>query len=474
MRFLNHFAPPILILAFGVGGFFLLSFLKADVPTKPPGSNIPKVNVEPIDHNVGMIDIQVNGTVMPKREIRITAEVAGRITQKLEGIRAGRFIEANTELCQIDSEPYELELQRLANELAQVDVDLRQLDLEEKNTDALIALAQEDVERAERELARQEEARRKSTIANVVTDAQLDAAQGEITRTKNTLQTLQNTKNLIPTRRERLEAQKSLTETRKQIAQLDKDRTIVSAPISGVISSESIEQGDFTQRGTELLVLEDVSQMEVSCRLLTEDLYWIWAMSQDAGQSGSQNGAQMYYDVSNIDATITLAVGEQKFEWGGKLSRLEGSALHEGTRTVPCRVTCGQPKSRNGGVAPPSLAKGMFVSVTLHVPPTSTMVRIPEQALRMNGRIYTTTDSASSIPQGVSLSEGQAVLNIHTVTIARSVPGAVIVQMDSIQPPLPPGARLVTSPMQFATQDMIVEIEPLTAGEAQNDGAPGD
>ena len=396
----------------------------------------------------------VNGNVMPRREISIAAEVAGRIVVKSPEIRAGHYIEANTELCRIDVQPYELELQRLDNELAELAIDLDQLNLEEQNTDQLIALAQDDLDRANRDIERLQQARNRSG-PNIITDAQLDDAQGEVTRMKNALQTLQNSKSLMPTKKQKLEAQKSLLETRKRIAQLDKDRSTIFAPISGVIASEQIEQGDFVQRGTELMVLEDVSQMEVSCNLLTEDLYWIWASSPSQGRSDRQPGARDYYQVPPIPATITLKVAQQEFEWNGQLARLEGSALHEKTRTVPCRIRVDDPKLSGGGVAPPSLARGMFVSVTLHVPPASRLMSIPEQALRMNHRIYTAVQVPDPKDAGKMIDQ----LQIHNVKVARSVPGAVLVQEASIAPPIAPGARLIVSPLQYATNGMTIEVE---------------
>ncbi len=466
MSFFTNKVLPVALLAFGIGGCWVLASLKADPGQKTPESNIPKVRVEPIDRNVGAIDVNVNGNVMPHREIRIAAEVAGRIIEKSTDIRAGRYIEAGTELCKIDPEPYELELQRLDRELTQNEVDLRQLELEATNTDRLIELARKDVDRAERDVQRLKDAQAKSTIVEVVTAAQIDSAEGEVTRMENALQTLLNTKSLIPTRKEKLEAQKSLVETRKKIAQLDKDRTIVKAPISGVIATESIEQGDFVQRGTELLIVEDVSQMEVSCSLLTEDLYWIWALTDRSSLSLPQMGARDFYQVPDISATITLSVGEQKFSWAGQLVRFEGSAMNERTRTVPCRIRVDEALSQRGGAAPPSLARGMFVSVTLHVPPTGNLVRIPEEALRMNGRIYTTSMTAGEFLDGAK----DAKLHIHKVQVARAIPGAVLVQQDTINPPLPPGAQLIVSPLLYASDDMDVVI--VADRESEDNSAP--
>lgn len=466
MRILKLCLPPLIILAIGAFAAWGFASMKAAPGTKTPGSNIPKVSVEPINRDIGTIDIPLSGNVMPHREIRIAAEVAGRIIEKSTDIRAGRFIDEGAELCKIDPETYELELQRLDDELAQADIDLQQLELESSNTDELIELAQKDVDRVNRDLERLKDAQANSSIRNSITEAQIDAAQGEVTRMENALQTLQNTKSLIPTRKKKLEAQKKLTETRKKIAQLDKDRTVVKSPISGVIATEAIEQGDFVQRGTELLMVEDVSQMEVSCNLLTEDLYWIWASSSRANRMQQQMGARDYYAVPDISATITLTVAQQKFHWSGKLVRFEGSALNEKTRTVPCRIRVDQPIDRQDDVSPPSLARGMFVSVTLRVPPAGEMIRIPEEALRMNSQIYTTT--------AATLADGKpgAKLHIHQVQVARTTPGAVLVQQSSINPPLPPGAQLVVSPLQYATDQMNVEIAtPADSDSSTIDGS---
>lgn len=461
----HKYGPFVIMLTVGTMGFLLLASQRAAPAKAPPDLAVPNVNVQPADRDVRSLQIQVNGNVMPLREIRIAAEVAGRIISKLPDIRAGRFVEQGTELCRLDAEPYRLELNRLDNELAQVEVDLRQLSLEEKNTEELIKLAQEDLERAEREVQRLVAARQNSNISDIITAPQLDQAKGEVTRMKNALQTWENNKSLFPTKRERLIAQKDLTEARKKIAQLDLDRTVIVAPISGVIASETIEEGNFVQRGTELLMIEDVSQMEVSCNLLTEDLYWIWASGPNLGRSDMQ-GPRTYYSIPDISAVITLKVGEQQFQWSGKLTRLEGSALNEKTRTVPCRVRVETPLSQEGSVAPPALARGMFVSVVLSVPQQADLVRIPEQALRMNSRIFTTTTDGD-----------KTTLHVHKLKVARTTPGSAIARAETISPPLEPGAELVVSPLQYATEGMQVKIEPLTqtpSGDPDADPAPRD
>lgn len=58
--------------------------------------------------------------VVPFREIRIEVEVAGRIVEKADGLRSGRFVRAESPLLTIDPEPYQIEIAKLSHEARQV------------------------------------------------------------------------------------------------------------------------------------------------------------------------------------------------------------------------------------------------------------------------------------------------------------------------------------------------------------------
>ena len=68
-----------------------------------------------------------------------------------------------------------------------------------------------------------------------------------------------------------------VTQTRLEQAELNLRRTRIMAPFDGVIVSESLEAGHLrAAEARRLFTIEDVSAMEVTCRLRADQLHWVW------------------------------------------------------------------------------------------------------------------------------------------------------------------------------------------------------
>jgi hypothetical protein len=101
-------------------------------------------------------------------------------------------------------------------------------------------------------------------------------------------------------------------------------------------------------------------------------------------------------------------MGGHAFFWDGVLSRYEGVGLDERTRMVPCRVLVKQPRgSRKADAStehapiPPSLVRGMYVSLSLHVSPNVPIGRVPEQAVRPGKTLWVVRDNRIKIVRNI-------------------------------------------------------------------------
>ncbi|HID22428.1 MAG TPA: HlyD family efflux transporter periplasmic adaptor subunit, partial [Planctomycetaceae bacterium] len=264
-------AIPITLLGLGVFGFVVLK-QRDRVPARPkPKPSPPLVETMAVRRHSGPVTLQTHGEVVPFREVIVSAEVAGRVVEKTEACRAGRFVRRGQLLLQIDRKDYELERRRLAAELAQADVDLHQVDVEISNTEALLVLAQKEVQLQQSEWKRQVDllARKATSPASV------DQAERALLQARNSEQTLRNQLNLLTTRKERLRQAKELAAIRLEQADLNLARTRVVAPVDGVIVTESVQEDAFVQKGTALATIHDTSAVEVETRLRMEELFWI-------------------------------------------------------------------------------------------------------------------------------------------------------------------------------------------------------
>jgi len=116
IRTVIRWLTPVVILAAGVAVFRFLG-------TQPPPERKPiekpaatQVHAIEVVRESGGLTIDLDGVVVPLREVTLAAEVAGRVLRKAEACRAGRFVSAGTLLFEIDPRDYELDVARLERE----------------------------------------------------------------------------------------------------------------------------------------------------------------------------------------------------------------------------------------------------------------------------------------------------------------------------------------------------------------------
>ncbi len=435
-RILTTFIAPALIISIGLLAFFWLRAHSEPPPRERQPPIPPLVQTIVLQSTETRFDIRVGGNVVPHREVTISAEVSGAIVSKATEAKGGRHVRQGVPLLQIDPAKYLLAVKEFDGEKNQILEDLRRVDVEESGTVALIEIAEQESQLATQELARLRSLKSK----NAATDTDVDRAASAELKARNALRVLHNIRELIPVRRERLQVQLKLVGLRRQQAQRDLDRTQITAPFDGIITSAAVEQGNFVQSGDVLLKIEETASVEVDCSLRTDDLYWLWNSSASPpAAENNEDADRVFFEVPAADATVTYDVAGREFAWQGRLSRYEGGGIDRKTRTVTCRVVVVKPKRGDAGDGPPALMRGMYVTVSLGVTPRIRLWKIPNRAVRPNGQIWTVED-------------GQ--IRIHEVQAARVLPDAVLVRVESTD--LKAGDRMVVSQLATAFDGMQV------------------
>lgn len=404
---------PIAIVGAGIGGFILLAGIKpgAQPDPKPP---LPPLVLTALaeEHTDGLI-IRAHGSVVPFRQIPLAAEVTGRIAYKNEHCKSGRFVKENEELFHVDREDYELEVERIEKEEAQALANVEEAKTEIASAAKLQVLAQEEFDEQDTQFKRIE----KLFKDGIATQDQFDKSKQMRRQSNSALVGQTNQSSILGKRLHRFEKAYDLTGTMLKKAQLDLKRTTLRSPITGVIISEHVEEDSYVQRGTQLVLIADISRAEVVFNLRMEDLYWLW-QHEDLPVQTSQDIAENTPLISpasvdkgvhpatwevpdNVEVDIVYELGGQRFKWDGKLSRYEGTGLNSRTRTVPCRViverpTAGQPLQDDHDPMhtknPPALVRGMFVSVAIKSKPRVPLIKIPERAVRPGNIVWRVRD----------------------------------------------------------------------------------
>ncbi len=449
---------PIGVVASGLGVFWLLG--SGQQETLPPSDErvIPEVETVTVQAHQGNLEIEVDGIVSPAREIQVAAEVPGTITMKDLACRAGSFVEEGQWLIEIDARDYQLEEHRGLKQLEQSQAELDEADVEIANIDALVDLADRDLQLQQNELARQ------LRLTSSISQSEIDRAKRAVVTAENARQILENQLSSARVRRSRLQIAIELAQSQLEKARLDLQRSRILAPVDGVIVRDLVEQGDYVQKGTALFTIEDTSAIEVRCNLLMEDLYWLW--SQQPVWSESERSAQQAYQIPQIPATVTYQFARSddlRFAWQGTLDRFDGIGLDERTRTVPCRVRVDRPRQvrRVGGesstesaaAGPPALVRGMYVTVALQVPQQDVFIKVPDAAIQPGKRVWRVQDGRLqqlgplSLVRGVTETDAQG--QHRRFWLTPSTPSG-----------LEPGDRLLITPLQGARDGMQVVVAP--------------
>lgn len=440
---------PLLILAAGVLVLIGARQLKPNPTREVEPERPPRVETALVESVTGGLTINTDGSVVPFREIQLSSEVEGRIVQKSPDSRAGYFVSAGTVLLRIDPTDYEINLRQLQEELRQAEITVHQIDVEIANNRSLSQLAEEDRGLQVREIERLERLRQ----GNAVAVSELDQARSTGVLRRNAVQILKNQAKVLVTRRAAGVASIDLIKTRIEKAKIDLARTTVHAPVDGVIVADMVEENSFVRRGDPLLTLEDTSAVEVMCKLRTDQLAWLTASTE---YPAGDHPTEQLYEIPQVPTTVSYQIGGCRYTWKGHLSRYDGIGLDSRTRMVPCRILIDDPAAGTtceaDGVAArstrkaPTLVRGMFVRVTMHVDPDLALAKVPEEAVRLGDVVWTVVDGK---------------LRTVPVRIARRLDDAVLIEMSGSELAL--GDHVVVSPLANPTEGMALETSEVLA-----------
>lgn len=482
----------IAILATGVGGFFLMG--TPEVPVQEPVPAPPPLVVArpAVAHTEG-ISFDVDGVVVPYREIDLTAQISGRVEYKSEACRSGRTVQKGDVLLRIEPDDYQLEVRRLTEELVQADAMILELDAEITSSENQIESSRQQLAIDVRQLKRSEDLMRRSAAS----DTEVDSARRAELTTRNTLQSQIDQRNLLIQRRLRMESAKALVQANLDKAKLNLTRTEIVSPIDGVVVSESVEQDGYVQAGGPVVVLQDTSQLDVSCKLYMHQMHWLW---QSDSVDGSANGYQRGYDFPETPATVIYSLGEEDYAWRGVVDRYDGAGVDAQTRMVPCRVHVDDPTSvmklsemesarraealvtkpsnsnpvsddataddapslgaeitaESANLQPPTLMTGMFVKVRIHASPPIPLVRLPHQAIQPGNAVWIVESGK---------------LHKKSIAIANSSEHYVVAYQRSGG--LRAGDLIVTSPLATPVEGMPVSTSADAVIGAGRRGPPG-
>ncbi len=247
-------------------GYAAFSYLEATKPT------IDRLDDEQIRPRVSVAEptrIEVrrqwrgHGTAAAIRAANIPALVNAPVAEIPEHIVEGRRVERGELLMQLDDSEYARQRDRAREEAAALRQELHQLEVEARRADRRAALEADNLELAERNLARTEQLAEQGNA----TPQDLDRARQDVIRAElSYMQTAEFVDNLVP-RRAQLQARIDAAEAQAALAQLHVDRCRIESPVDGIVQAVDVKADETVGPQQRLLRVVDLRRIEVPLRL---------------------------------------------------------------------------------------------------------------------------------------------------------------------------------------------------------------
>ena len=326
-------AAPIAIIGALLLFAFIIKMNPPESPQRPPFSGpMMVVDVIPVERQSYQVHLQSYGTVQPRTQTTLIAQVGGQIVSVNPNVRGGGFFEKGDVLASIDPRDYEADVQ-IAEAIL---MDARQTlaEAEARSNQAL-----EDWER----LGNEGEA-----SALVLREPQLEAAKARIKSAESTLWK----------------------------AQLKLERTEIVAPFAGRILKKYADIGQVVSNNTPLADIYATDYVEIRLPIRNRDLPFIdlpevYRYEETAEHVG---GVKIR---SELDGSAT---------WDAQLVRTEG-AIDESARQLHVIAQIIDPFSINREGQTP-IKIGQYVTAELRGKMAADVLVIPNAAIYQGSYVY--------------------------------------------------------------------------------------
>ena len=377
---------PIAIL---IGCFLISGYLirnpttveEAAIEIIPVSVRVAEVNLESVDLIVGS-----QGKVQAAQTASLSAPVAGPVEWISASMEAGGYVEGGQALLRLEAADFETALERSWANLQQ---------------------AQAESEFADTELARM----RELAEQRLASDSQLQDAQRRANVNKARL----------------IDAQASYDQ-----AQLDLDRTEIRAPFNAVIQSRDVELGQYVNRAQSVALLYGADEVEVRVPLAIRQLGFLNVPLGQRGEISKEHAP---------DVLLTGMYGGQKYNWPGKLVRIEAS-IDPSSNTVQTIIRVSQPSTDEdqdeNGLRRIPLPIGLYVEADIEGRTVENIISLPRSVIRNNNQVL--------------IVDAENKMYYREVEIFRLEEQQVLISSGIL-----PGERICISPIQAVVDGMAVQ-----------------
>jgi RND family efflux transporter MFP subunit len=374
---------PIIILLGGALAAAAMVASRKPAPRKPPEEFAPLVRVITTTTQSTRLTVTTHGTVAPRTETALVAEVAGRVLSIAPSFASGGFFKKGDVILQIDPVDYELAAVAARSAVAQARVRLEQ-------------------EEAQSRLAREEWQELGNGEANALAtrELQLDEARAAL----------------------------AAADARLRQAERNLERATVRAPFACRVRDKAADVGQYVNPGVALAHIFATDTAEIRLPIPDAD----FAFLDLPIDFRAEDTPRAQRPVVHLRADLA---GEPR-EWTARVARVEGE-IDPRTRMVYVVARADDPYGSAARQAGAPLAVGLFVEAEIEGRMIADAIVLPRSALRRGDVVLVVDESGQIhfrpvvvvragrenvvIGGGLSAGEKVCVSNIETVTDGMAV-----------------------------------------------------
>lgn len=324
---------PFVLVILGIAGALWIASSRPEVETVVPEAVPPLVRVTTIEPRTVALDVRSQGTVRPRTETTMVAEVSAKVVGLSPAFAGGGFFERGDVLVRLDPRDFELAVTSAQAEVAR----------------AQVALARE---RAEAELAAAEW----RDLGNGGEPPALVAREPQTAEARAAL---------------------AASEAALARARLNLDRATVRAPFAGRVRDKQADVGQFVTPGQPLGRIYAVDYAEIELPVPDQELAYLELPVAFRGEGGGGQGPA-------VELRADFAGAERT--WQGRVVRT-GGEIDARSRMVSLVARVDDPYGRGADPERPPLAVGLFVEARISGKQVPGVAVLPREALRGDDRV---------------------------------------------------------------------------------------
>lgn len=326
-----------LAVAGSISAFLILNRPSPEVT--PPEERVTLVTTKVAQGEDLVLMVESQGSVSPRTETTLVAEVSGRVVSVSDKFYVGGFFEQGELLLALDDADYQVGAQQARSSL-------------------LTAQAQLTQEEAQAQQSRRQWESNGRNLADApplaIRTPFLEEAKARV-----------------------LYAEADLARAERQL-----ERTQIRAPYDGLIREKMVDIGQYVGTGSQIARTFAIDFAEIRLPLTDRDLAFLDLPRPGFNSSGNANGT------SNVTTAVKLStsVGGKQFEWDAQIVRTDG-VIDINTRVYYAIAQVADPYGLRQASQLPPLAIGSFVSAQIHGITAHNIYTVPINAVRDNDQI---------------------------------------------------------------------------------------